>query len=244
MSNNSPISITPPDHPYSMCKNAIMIVDTKVIAKALADTLSQSLSYPVFSIESNDFQVKPSCTLALIEILMPNDCGITKASNLQQNCDISVAVWSTKPSPLYSWVAWKVGLNGCLDKNMAWSEIIKAIELLNGGTAIWPPHIWDQILTFENQIGKRLRELSELDWERWLDLFCCFSLKELSFSWQLSLRGTSKAKDRLCEKLKVIDPRGAAKLAWSTGLAKMDTSPSWSEPALLYQTKRLNADFE
>ncbi|MCS7016952.1 MAG: hypothetical protein NZM42_12645 [Gemmatales bacterium] len=216
-------------------KHPLWIVDAPAVAAAIRDALTGLLDHPVQPMTPSDVTDEPVCAAALVEILLPDACGLTMASSLRFTIHVPVAVWGTRPLPLYAWVAWQVGLNGCLDKNMAWGDMVAHVQLLLQGASVWPPPIWEQVQAFEEQTGKRLRQLNATEWARWLDMVGGGSLKQLAAMWGITLRGAAKARDRLCEKLGVGDETEAVKLAWSAGMVKMGHDPRWSEAVLLYQ---------
>lgn len=146
-------------------------------------------------------------------------------------------VCSTRPASVYAWVAWQVGLNGCLDKALAWEDTLTLIHGLLNGAAVWPTDVWENVREFEAGVGQRLWRLSEADWRRWLDVLRNESVEHLAQAWGLSVRGAIAARRRLCEKLGVADEAEAKQLAWSAGLVKMHAEPVWSDALMLYRVQ-------
>lgn len=108
-----------------MLKNALWIIDATTVAVALTQALTKQLHCPVQSVSPADLPAASEApALALVEILLPDACGLTLATHLRAQTGATVAVWSTRPAPVYAWVAWQVGLNGCLDKALAWEHTL------------------------------------------------------------------------------------------------------------------------
>ncbi len=224
-------SITIP--PENRSLRTLWIVDVPTVATALVTALADQVDGRALPVSPPGLPTS-TCTAALVEILLPETCGLTLASQLQMQTNASVAVWSVQPLPLYAWVAWRVGLNGCLDKNSGWSQTVESLQALAQGTSIWPPEIWRRTQAFEARVGWRLRRLSQLDWARWLDLMQGWSPKQLGSRWGLTPQGARKGIGRLCEKLEVADQTEAVQLARSAGLVKMEPEPRWSDAVTLY----------
>ncbi len=214
--------------------SCLWIVDTPLVAIALAQTLAERLDgavRPFFPSAPPD----ECCQTAVVEILLPDCCGLSWASRMRDATGASVAVWGMQPSPLHAWVAWRIGFNGCLDKNSTWDETVGLLHAFQQGACVWPPQIWLDIQHFDSMVGRRLEQLNRTDWVRWLDLIQGLCNKELARRWRLSLRGTAKAKDRLLNKLEVGTALQAATLAWSTGMVRVTQHPVWTDAVTLYQ---------
>ncbi len=222
-------------------KNSLWVIDASTVAMVLAKALNRELGLPAYPFCPDNIPEEPSFILALVEILLPNSCGITIAAQLRSRTDAPVVVWGTQPIPLYAWVAWRIGLNGCLDKSYSWDDTVSLLQTLLDGNSVWPSVIWDRVRTFEQQMGWRLRNLTPTDWERWLDIIRGLQVKKLAEIWGLTLRGATKSVARLCEKLAVMDRDEIVNLAWSANMVKVGRETAWSEVVTLYQ--RLRSSF-
>lgn len=222
----------------STAPDAIWVIDAPAVAHPIAQALAQDLSRPVYALQLPDFPSQPS-VLTLVEILLPHhSCGLTLASMLRAKNQCPTVAWSTTPAPLCAWMTWQIGLDGCLDKSQDWDRVLAQVTTLLEGQPVWPPDIWQTIHTFEATMGYRLRRLKESDWDRWLDLLCYSSMKQLASTWELSLRGTERAVTRLLETLSVDKREDAAALARQVGLVKEETDgPYWSAAIALYRAR-------
>jgi DNA-binding NarL/FixJ family response regulator len=217
--------------------DSIWIVDAQMVATAVAGLLSEWLGRPVCPVSFVDMPSGSGYNLALIEIFLPGGCGIATAAHLRRMGGGRVVVWSSRPAPLYGWVSWRIGLSGCLDKDDSLAAISDAVQRLLDGAAFWSPCAWQQVETFEAELGSRLSSLTRVEWQRWLDLVRGLSLKETATSWGITLRGASKARERLCEKLQLPDSKALVELAWSADLVKIKSRPVWSEAILTFQAE-------
>jgi DNA-binding NarL/FixJ family response regulator len=114
----------------------IWVIDSRVVATAVAGLLTESLAQPVRPVFPPDLPAEPDYRLALIEIFLPGGCGITTAAHLRRLHRGSIALWSSRPAPLYSWVSWRLGLSGCLDKDESPAETSRTVHRLLAGAAV------------------------------------------------------------------------------------------------------------
>lgn len=217
--------------------DVIWLIDAPSVAHPIAQAIARDLGCVALGLQPAASLPRPG-TLIIVEILLPkHSCGLTHAFTLKANLQHPVAVWTTSPSPLHTWVAWRIGLEGCLDKGQDWNQVLAHVTTLLEGQPVWPADIWQAIQTFEATVGHRFRRLKESDWDRWLDLLRCSSIKQLSSTWALSPRGTERAVTRLLETLCVERREEAVALARQAGLVRESTEgPRWSPVIALYRS--------
>lgn len=215
-----------------MASRPLIVIDAPALLPPLAQALEHALQRPVLPIDPArlDLARIPRHADVLLELRLPDGDGLLLAHTLQTDCpSIRILLWSLHPSPLDLWLAWRLGLAGCLDKAEPWESLLASVQRMEAGEPVWTPRQLQTIQAFEAEAGERLRRLRSGDWEKLADLIRFPSWKERAAAWGMSRDGARRAIARLCARLEIEDPEGLIRWALRHGL--LEWLPEGPRPA-------------
>lgn len=204
-----------------MASRPLIVIDAPALLPPLARALEHALQRPVLPIDPAGLDLSriPLHADALLELRLPDGDGLMLAHTLQTRCpSIRILLWSLRLSPLDLWLAWRLGLAGCLDKAEPWERLVESVRRMEAREPVWTPAQLRTIQAFEAEVGERLRRLRSGDWEKLADLARFPSWKERAAAWGMSRDGARRAIARLCARLEIEDPEALIRWALRHGL--------------------------
>jgi len=198
----------------NLSKNIIIIDDHELILEGIRTILERNKSYHVIEkyMDGDSFLMDGKLNeadLILIDISMPGKNGLEIVKELRENSvDIPVIIVSQYPEEEYASMAIKSGANGYISKNANKELILKAVNtVLNGGMYISGEGVKALNNQHANSLtqAELLEKLSERENQVLVMLCKGKALKEISFELKISDRTVSTYKQRILEKLGLVN---------------------------------------